>query len=82
MTHDELLASAIEHLRRLEARLKNASPNLSAIKVDQLLTRRIRDAVVIYFDGDDECGRIIAVVDRQTGAIIKASTRPLRNAGE
>ena len=67
MTHDELLASAIEHLRRLEARCKNASPNLSVIKVDQLLKRRVRDAVVINFEGDDECGHIVAVVDRETG---------------
>ena len=77
MTHDELVAKAIEHLRSVEARRKIPLEKLRSLSVDQLPKRRVRDAVVVYFESADEGGgRIQAFLDRESGDMISASYFP------
>ena len=83
MTHDELLAKAVEHLRSREARRKDAPERLRAIVVDQLPKRRVRDAVVIYFESAEAGGgRIQAFIDRESGDMISASYFPAKEQVE
>ena len=74
MTHDELLEKAIVYLRSVEARRKDAPECLRRIAVDQLPKRRVRDAVVVYFESEEVGGgRIQAFLDRDSGDVISAS---------
>jgi hypothetical protein len=73
MTHDELLAKAIEWLRKWESRLPE---RVRDVTVDRLPKRRIRDAVVIDFESDDNRGKIRITLDRDTGEMLGASHAP------
>ena len=80
MTDDELLTKAIEKLRAMEARRKDVPERLRAVTVNQLRKRRIRDAVVIDFEGDEAGGRIQIFMDRESGDMISASYKPPKDA--
>ena len=83
MTHDELVAKAIVHLRSVEARRKAPPEKLRSLSVDQLPKRRIRDAVVVYFESAEEGGgRIQAFLDRESGEMLSASYFPAREQVE
>jgi hypothetical protein len=70
MTHEELLTKAIEWLRAREPRLPKRFRRLT---VDCLPKSRVRDAVVIEFEADDNRGRIQITVDKETGSILGAN---------
>ena len=77
MTHDELLAKAIEHLRAVESRRKNTPERLATVTVDLLPRRRVRDAVVVYLESDSpDGGHIQAVLDRESGDMLAATYSP------
>ncbi len=76
MTRKELVAKAIECLRKIEPELPDG---LRDISVDQLPKRRIRSAVVINFSSDENRGSIEVFMDRDTGALIAVSHTPPRN---
>jgi hypothetical protein len=75
MTHDQLIAKAVERLRKTEDtfdRLNDKVPaDIRRLKVDEMLKRTIRDAVVICFESDDDRGRIEVVMDSQTGDMLE-----------
>jgi hypothetical protein len=73
MTHDELVAKAIEWLRRFEAKMPD---RLRGVTTDRLPKRRVREAVVIDFTSDDDRGSIRVVMERDTGDLIEASHSP------
>ena len=64
MTHDELLAKAIEHLRAAESRRTNTPEPLRDVAVDLLPRRRVRDAVVVYLE------RTLRAVDASKQSLI------------
>ena len=70
MTHDELLAKAIRWLREMKPKLPDSVQHAT---VDQLPKRRIRDAVVIEFESDENRDKIQITLDRDTGAILGAN---------
>ena len=80
MTHDELLARAVEKLRKLEARRKDVPERLRTVTVDQLPKRRIRDAVVIEFEGGAAGARIQIFMELESGDMISASYSPPNDA--
>jgi hypothetical protein len=73
MTHDELITKAIEWLRKIEPRMPE---RIRDVTVDRLPKRRVRDAVVIDFSSEADCGTIQVVIERDTGAIIGTSHAP------
>jgi len=74
MTHEELLAAAVDRLRKTERTFERfgdkVSQDVLRLKVDEMPKRTIRDAVVICFEADDNRGRIEVVMDSQTGEMI------------
>jgi hypothetical protein len=87
MTHDELLAAAVDRLRKVEGALGRAGDKVSALirrlKVDEMPLRTIRDAVVIQFEAHDDRGRIEVVMDSQTGEMIGHKyLPPIRNTDD
>ena len=75
MTHDELLNKAIESLRRQEPRMQ-MHEGVCGVTVDQLPKRRVRDAVVIDFESDENIGRIQVTMERDTGKMIGSKYAP------
>jgi hypothetical protein len=63
MTHDELLTTAIEWLRKFEPKLPD---RIRDVTIDRLPERRVRDAVVIDFDSDADRGSIQVLLERDT----------------
>ncbi len=82
MTHDELIAKAVEQLKKSEQAFERHADKVSAdvrrLKVDQMLKRTVRDAVVISFEGNDAPGRIEIVMDSHTGQIIESKFIPAK----
>lgn len=75
MTHDGLLNKAIESLRKLEPRMRT-NERVRDVTVDRLPKRRVRDAVVIDFESDDNNGSIQVTMERDTGKMIWAHHAP------
>jgi len=73
MTHTELLNKAIEWLRKLEPRIPE---RIRDVTVDRLPKRRVRDAVVIDFESDDDIGSIQVTMERDTGKMIGTKHAP------
>ena len=73
MTHDELVAKAIELLRQIEPKLPD---HIRRVTVDQLPKWRLRDAVVIDFSSDEDLGRIEVMMECDTGDLIAVSHAP------
>ncbi len=73
MTHDELIARAIEWLRKFEPRMPD---RLRGVTAERLPKRRVRDAVVIDFTSDEDRGRIQVVMERDTGDLIGVTHCP------
>ena len=73
MTHDELVAQAIEWFRQIEPKMPD---HIRRVTVDQLPKWRVRDAVVIDFSSDEDLGRIEVMMERDTGDLIAVSHAP------
>jgi len=78
MTQDELLTKAIEVLRKLQPQMK--SDRIRDVTVDRLPKRRVRDAVVIDFESDENVGKIQVTMERDTGEMINAKYVPPKGA--
>jgi hypothetical protein len=79
MTHDELIAKAIEALRKTErafARSDKVPPEIRRLKADEMHRRTIRDCVFIRFEAEDERGCIEIVLDAQTGQVLDTKFIP------
>jgi hypothetical protein len=79
MSHDELIAKAIEWLRRIEREMPDGMLGGS---VDKMPKRQVRDAVVIDFSSDEDIGTIQVVMERDTGAPIGATHTPPKTKNE
>ncbi len=74
MTHDELMAIAVERARkalRSFERWEKAPAEMRRLKVDEMHRRTIRDAVFIRIEADDDRGCIEFVLDSQTGEMLE-----------
>ena len=78
MTHDELLAKAIERLRIIEPMMTERMRDVTAARLPK---RRFRDAVVIDFSSDENRGTIQVVMERETGAVIGTQFVPPKPKG-
>jgi hypothetical protein len=79
MTHDELIAKAIEQLRKSERAFERSDkvpPEIRRLKADEMHRRTIRDAVFIRFEADDERGCIEITLDTQTGEALETKFIP------
>jgi len=76
MTDEQLVMKAVEKLRAKEALLTNFPERLRTVRIDSLPLRHIRDAVIIYFEGEANAGQIRAYLDRETGDMIEAQYSP------
>jgi hypothetical protein len=80
MTNDEIIAKAVEHLRRFETHFGDAQPpELRQLSVDDLPKRRVgsvREIVQVYFECDDNQGKIEVSLDYRTGECLEAKFVP------
>jgi hypothetical protein len=76
MTDDQLISKAVKRLRLLESRCAERPSPLQDVSVDLLPNRRIRDAVVIYFECDDSPAKIQVFMDRESGDMISGGYFP------
>jgi len=85
MSHDKLIAKAVEALRRTERAFERHADKIGAdvrrLKVDQMPRRTIRDAVFVAFEADDDRRRIEVVMDSKTGEILDNKFIPQQTFG-
>ncbi len=76
MTHEELIAKAVERLRVFERLADKVPRKIKGLNVDALPRRTVREAVVIYFESDPDDGHIEVVVDSRSGEVIETKFIP------
>jgi hypothetical protein len=76
MTHEELIAKAVERVRLYERHAQKAPDRIRGLKVDEMPRRTVREAAVVYFESDSTTGRIEVVLDSHSGEVLEIKLIP------
>ena len=76
MTHEELIAKALERVRVHERHAEKLPDEVRGLKVDEMPRRTVRDAAVVYFESDSTTGRIEVVLDSRSGEVLEVKLIP------
>jgi len=76
MTHEELIAKAVERVRLYERHAGKVPEKVRGLTVDKLPRRTVREAAVVYFESDCTTGRIEVVLDSRSGEVLEHKLIP------
>jgi hypothetical protein len=76
MTHEELIAKALERVRLHERHAEKLPEKIRGLKVDEMPRRTVREAAVVYLESDSTTARIEVVLDRRSGEVLEVKLIP------
>ena len=76
MTHEELIAKAVEGVRLYERHAEKVPDTIRGLRVDEMHRRTVREAAVVYFESDSTTGRIEVVLDSRSGKVLEVKLIP------